>query len=350
MLGIKPVCITMSLTAMLTATPAMAAAGSAPQTFTRPQAAASTDGDPAGGVTQLTAGAMPNPDDLIAYWPCASAAPASSNPHYFSFSLNKQEGWKNLLKSQLMPAVEDLGFKRLAFHLPLGKNTAEDGHMGIDAPDDLAEDGHEWVIDKCVRAFDYIHKRHPDVEIIVYLGSHDADQDDDLNDGEYWEHYDRMWRGVQPFLDRDYISIVLDNTVVFDEDHPYARLAQIVKYYKDRQGRFVGVEGSPQKHLDWTRDFAVMITESTWQRQRHNGNIALSDLGGEVIGIVDGHSKKYWNENCNGDPMELAACIVEDGRTPAVQVWCEFKDMTAQEIAEEIGRRNSGTIADGSDS
>ena len=55
-----------------------------------------------------------------------------------------------------------------------------------------------------------------------------------------------------------------------------------------------------------------------------------------AIGIIDGHSKKRWEKEFGNDPMAMAAFVAAEGRTPAVQIWSEFRAMPAQVVIDTI--------------
>ncbi|GJM18036.1 MAG: hypothetical protein DHS20C14_02490 [Phycisphaeraceae bacterium] len=297
---------------------------------------------------------------LVAHFPCASDPWSEGNPNHMSFGLEQPGGWQRFTANYVRHAIADLGYRRVFFHLPLGKPTGQSPyevhlretgiadesldqwHMGLDQVDHLRRTGQGHVLTDMIEAFDTIHDAAPDVEIIVYVGSYDKE---DLHrfESNLGSHAFGLWlESLAPFLERPYVSIVFDNLVGKDEDHPNARFAQLARWHKTEQGGFVGAEARFQKQHTWLNDwgFTCVAGEATWRMQAHSGNIPLAWHRAEVIRILDGHSTDLVYATFHGDWVQAAANITWEGCVPAVQTPYEFEHYTAEDLAAELLERS----------
>lgn len=279
---------------------------------------------------------------LIALFPCASAAWSPTNPHHMSYGLHRRGGWARYMEGPVTEAVERFGYRRVMFHLPFGKATGqspraarqratgradkslEAWHMGLDHAHDLRRTGNEWIADEFYAALARLHARHPDVEVIVYVGSWDA-EDARIAEEQGIDEVMRRWHeSIDPLVELDYVSIVFDAAVALPEDHPNARFVQWAQEQKRQQpGRFVGVEARIQKAHPWPNErcMADVAWEPTWRKQAHAGNIPGDQICGEVIRVIDGQARGLVAKDRQADVgawLDLVADIVRDGDTPAV--------------------------------
>jgi len=281
-------------------------------------------------------------DRMIALFPCASADWSPGNPHQMSYGLNKHGGWAKYMEGPVTEAVERFGYKRVMFHLPFGKTTGqspravkqretgrddaslEAWHMSMDHVHDLQRTGNLWIADEFYAALRRLHARHPDVEVIVYLGSWDG-EDAALAKSKGVDAVMQRWHeSVDPLVELDYVSLVFDAAVTMPKDHPNARFVQWAAEQKRAQpGRFVGVEARIQKGNPWPNELCLtdVAWEDVWRKQAHAGNIPADQLCGPVIRVIDGRARSLIPTADQSDPgawIKLAADIARDGHDPAV--------------------------------
>jgi len=313
-------------------------------------------------------------DALVATAPCASAPWSEDNPHHMSYGLQRRGGWQKHMTQNIWPLVNDLGYKRVFFHLPFGKTTgqspletekrnleAEYGikyndwsdeqkslldeqdlknwHMSIDHMHDLERTGNEYIASDFYEALDWLHEKAPDVEVICYIGSHDWEDKTRIDNGEYGAVFLDWWRSMTPLIDRDFVSIVYDAAVGKDEDHINARLVQLTQDAKDRQGRWVGVEARIQKARPWPNDLRMTCVAwaKTWRRQAHPGNIPREFLHAPPLIVYDGHARSQVDRDYGGDwfayMAEDFAQLCQIGPSPLGR---EFAGLTTTEIATKL--------------
>ncbi|GJM18626.1 MAG: hypothetical protein DHS20C14_08390 [Phycisphaeraceae bacterium] len=280
---------------------------------------------------------------MIAFFPCASARWSEDNPHHMSYGLHRRGGWDRFVDTHVFEAIEDFGYRRVFFHLPFGKTTGQSPyevnlrrtgredksldkwHMSMDHVHDLRRTGNMYIADGFYSAMRRLHAKHPDVEVIVYVGSWGWE------DRRYFERAGldalmaRWHESVDPLIELDYVSVVFDNAVSKDEDHPNARFVQWAHTQKQKQpGRFAGVEARIQKGRPWPNDLCLPIAtwEYGWRRQGHSGNIPASGLCGPVMRIVDGDARRKLipedEQSTPGAWISLAADIAAEGHEPAL--------------------------------
>lgn len=298
---------------------------------------------------------------LIAMFPCASADWSEDNPHQMSYKLNERGGWGRFVDTHVYEAIECFGYKRVFFHLPFGKTTGqspqavrqretgkvdeslERWHMSMDTVHDLQRTGNMHIANDFYAAMRRLHAKHPDVEVIVYLGSWD-DEDERVEKEQGIDEVYRRWHeSVDPLIEMDYVSIVFDAAVSKPKDHPNAKFVQWAAEQKRKQpGRFVGVEARIQRYFPWPNELCLtdVAWEDVWRRQDHPGNIPADKLCGPVIRVLDGRARSLLKPSETEDPgawIRLAADIARDGHNPAV-VTIPGRAITQREIRMPGGR------------
>lgn len=300
-------------------------------------------------------------DRLIAFFPCASADWSPENPHQMTYHLEDRGGWQRFVDNQVFEAIERFGYKRVFFHLPFGKATEqspralhlrktgkddaslERWHMSMDTTHDLERTGNMHIANDFYTAMRRLHAKHPEVEVIVYVGSWDDEDERVAKEQGIDEVYRRWHESVDPLIEMDYVSIVFDAAVAKPKDHPNAKFVQWAAEQKRKQpGRFVGVEARIQKANPWPNELCLadVAWEPIWRQQAHAGNIPANQLCGPVIRVIDGHARSLLKGSQTEDPgawIEMAADIVRDGHDPAVST-LPGRAMKGREIRMPGGR------------
>lgn len=286
------------------------------------------------------------PDRLVAFWPCASAS-LVDDPNYLAPPLRGVGGWIDFADHQMADASKR-GFRRQMLHLPFGKNTAEDGRMGMDQPADLDEVGRGWLVEDFRAAMRRHLHRHPDDELIVYVGGHEKDLFGLLDQRRFADHLRRMTGGILPLLDLPRTWCIVDGAVLYDELHPNTGVVRLLKFYHGRSGVEAVPLSGPSK--SWAAEHDVFAHLYVWDEQqgkpRHARPSWASNaegdpvIQGEVLLLIDGHDRDFINERFSGSWFDAAGSIVGMGATPVVQVgWGEFKDETAESLANSLNAR-----------
>tara|TARA_B100001778_G_scaffold330827_1_gene334021 strand:- start:37601 stop:38887 length:1287 start_codon:yes stop_codon:yes gene_type:complete len=313
-------------------------------------------------------------DSLIATAPCASSNWSEDNPHHMGYGLKSEGGWMRFMQGHIWRCVNELGYKRVLFHLPCGKTTGqspwaveqrrleaeygipyndwtheqkeafenlglEKWHMSIDHAHDLERTGNEFIMYGFYEALDWVHEQAPDVEIICYIGSYDGEDKRRIENNEYGEVFYDWWRSIKPLIDREWVSLVFDAAVGKEPDHPNARLVQLAQDAKKRQGRFVGVEARIQKGRPWPNDMGMTCVAwaKTWRRQAHSGNIPRSELNVSPIIVYDGHARSQVENDYNGDWFAyMAENLMEDCQLAPSPLGGEFAELTTTQVAQKL--------------
>ncbi len=301
-----------------------------------------------GGIPETATGASGSVDvaalerRLVAYFPCASAPWSADNPHHMSYDLHEPGGWDRFYSTHVREAIVRFGYRRVFFHLPFGKTTGQSPravaqrrtgvdndsldrwHMSLDHEHDLRRTGNEHISSGFYGAMRRLHAEHPDVEVIVYVGS--MDDEDKAFMARHGEAalLDRWKESLGPLVELDYMSIVFDAAVAYGPDEPNAKIVRWAHEHKRRQpGTLVGVEARIQKARPWPNELCLPVVawEDIFRRQGHSRNIATEDLCAPALRVIDGRVRDTLLKGRDGQAqgwIELAADIVADGHVPVV--------------------------------
>ncbi len=279
---------------------------------------------------------------LVAYFPCASSPWSADNPHHMSYGLHEPGGWDRFYSTHVREAVREFGYRRVFFHLPFGKTTGqsprevakrrngvddpslERWHMSIDHEQDLRRTGNEHISRGFYSAMRRLHADHPDVEVIVYVGSMDDEDKEFLRRRGEAALLERWKESLRPLIELDYVSIVFDAAVSYGPNEPNAKIVRWAHEAKRRQpGRLVGVEARIQKARPWPNELCLPVVawEDVFRKQGHSRNIATEDLCAPALRVIDGRARSSLLEGRDGGAqgwIDLAADVVADGHVPVV--------------------------------
>lgn len=316
----------------------------------------------------------------IAFIPCASDDWNWANPNHMSHGLEEPGGWDRLYEGHINHIINNLGYKNVAFHLPLGKPTGqseharwvrtaeqflgkpvrewedrykafldkidyEKWHMCLRQPYHLAETNSLHIMEGCIRILSAIGIEYPGVTVHVYLGSYDEFDARMFRQKKFAEQEALFDEGVLPFEDMDHVAIVFDNLATKIKQHPHARVAQRTKRRKWSQGHLTGFEARLTERGDWLNEegWACWCWEHQWRRRIAGDVTPYSAYRVPVVRILDGHSRPVVEDDHGGSWVDAALSVARSGYMVAVEPWnsdLPFHDLHADEIRgwyEEAG-------------